>query len=623
VLETYPRDELFQIAEDMLLRFALTILDLGERPRVRVLPRRDTFERFVSVLVYVPRERYDSPARAAIGRLLASAFNGRVASFAPFFPEGPVVRVHFMIAREDRDLAHPERAFLESAVSRQVETWTDRLREALAAGHDPVKARALFGKYGTAFSAAYREAFMPAAAVLDIAVIEALSSQAPLGVDFASAGEGDNNAVRLKLWSKGRPIPLSERVPVLEHMGFTVVDESTYQVVLGDDHSADFWLHDIELRITGEAVDIEAIKPRLDACFAAVMGGAAEDDGYNALVLAAGLGWRDVALMRCLSRYLRQICLPYSQDYMWATHVKHAAIAERIVALFAVRFDPGLAASPEERSKQEAAIHAEIEAGLARVESLGEDRIIRHFVNAVEAATRTNFYQHLSPYPLLGESRGGEWSEEAGPPPTAPTPVPDPSPQGGRELERPIAVKFDSRKISAMPLPRPWREIFLCSPRLEAVHMRFGPVARGGIRWSDRPQDFRTEVLGLVKAQQVKNAVIVPVGAKGGFVPKRLPRGNREAIQSEGVATYRIFMSTLLDMTDNLDLKGIVPPKGVVRHEGDDPYLVVAADKGTATFSDIANEIARAHGFWLDDAFASGGSAGYEHKKMGITARGA
>jgi len=587
ILETYPRDELFQIAEDLLLRFALAIVELSERPRVRVLPRRDTFERFVSVLVYVPRDRYGSAARAAIGKLLAAAYHGRIAAFTPFFPEGPVARVHFIVAREDGELAHPDRAELEAAITRLVKTWQDGLLEALSVAHDPAKVRALFAVYGEAFSEAYREAFTPDVAVKDIAAIEVLSPAAPIGVDFEPRDGEDGTAAHLKIWSHGRPIPLSERVPMLEHMGFTVMDETTYHVAAGG--GTHVWLHDMQLdRIGGGAVDIAAAKPRLDACFAAVMRGEAESDGYNALVLAAGLNWREAALMRTLSRYLRQLNLPYSQGYMWATHVKHAGIAERIVALFATRFDPHIAVSPAAREERQAAIAAEIEAGLSKVESLDEDRIIRHFVNVVQAALRTNFYQNDSGQP-----------------------------------KRTIAVKFDSRAITAMPLPRPRYEMFLCSPRLEAVHLRFGPVARGGIRWSDRPQDFRTEVLGLVKAQQVKNAVIVPVGAKGGFVPKRLPVGNREAIQAEGVATYRLFMSTMLDLTDNLDLTGVIPLKDVVRHDGDDPYLVVAADKGTATFSDIANEVARQHGFWLDDAFASGGSHGYDHKRMGITARGA
>jgi glutamate dehydrogenase len=590
VLDTYPRDELFQIDEDTLFHFASIILQLNERPRVRVLPRFDWFERFVSVLVYVPREPYGSGARATIGRLLATAFNGEIASFVPFFPEGPLVRVHFIIAGTDGPLAHPDRARLETDVSRLMKTWPDVLLEALAVIHDPIAARDVFARYGEAFSATYRDAFPAATAVEDIATIEAMSADAPLGVEFQRGDGHDGGAARLKLWSHGRPLPLSERVPVLEHMGFTVVDESTYHAEPAGRRASQFWLHDMQLAFIGEgAAEFESARPRLDDCFGAVMYGDAENDGYNALVLVAGLSWRQVALVRTLSRYLRQIGVPYSQDYMWATLVKHAGLAARISALFEARFDPHMESSPEQREERQAAMLAEIDARLAEVGSLDEDRILRHFVNAVQSALRTNYYQ--------ADGRG------------AAKPV--------------IAVKFDSRKVDGMPLPRPRFEIFLCSPRLEAVHLRFGPVARGGIRWSDRPQDFRTEVLGLVKAQQVKNAVIVPVGAKGGFVPKRLPAGNRDAIQNEGIATYRIFMSTMLDMTDNLDLERVVPPADLVRHDGDDPYLVVAADKGTATFSDIANEIAREHGFWLDDAFASGGSAGYDHKKMGITARGA
>jgi glutamate dehydrogenase len=597
LLETYPRDELFQIDEDTLLKSALTILQLNERPRVRVLPRRDAFERFVSVLVYVPRDRYDAAACAAIGDELATAFNGKLASFVPFFLEEPMVRVQFMIARRDRngrpvELAHPPRRQLEAAVTQLVKTWADELSDALEQAHDPVHARFLFSMYATAFSPAYREAFDAEVAVDDIAAIESLSSEVPLSVDFQPAESGYRSGASLKVWSFGRPIPLSERVPVLEHMGFIVVDESTYNIETGSGDHPQAWLHAMQLERRGSAgVDGEAAKSRLDACFAAVMRGDAEDDGYNALVLAVGFGWREVALMRAISRYLRQIRVPYSQDYMWGTLLKHAPVAERIGALFAARFDPDLGISQDERGGRQAAIASEIEAKLNEVESLDEDHILRHFVNVVQSAVRTNFYQ-------AGRGNGET---------------------GGTA----VAIKLDSRKVDGMPLPRPQHEIFVCSPRLEAVHLRFGPVARGGIRWSDRPQDFRTEVLGLVKAQQVKNAVIVPVGAKGGFVPKRLPAGNRDAIQGEAIAVYRIFMSTLLDLTDNLDRQAVVPPARVIRYDADDPYLVVAADKGTATFSDIANDIAREHGFWLDDAFASGGSAGYDHKKMGITARGA
>ena len=590
VLESYPRDELFQIDEDTLYHFALAILQLVERPRVRVLPRRDRFDRFVSVLVFVPRDRYDSDVRKKIGDYLAAAYQGHVTAFYPFFPEGPLVRVHFIVGRGEDAPPDPGRATLDEAVGAIVRTWTDGLSDALAATYAPSKARALMKRYGEAFSQGYREAYAPLAAVGDIRAIELLSPGRPLGVDFHPRGQDDGNAIGLKVWSHDRPIPLSERVPVLENMGFRVVDELTYRIAVGGAQEPDVWFHDMVLtRADDGAVDLAACKTRLEALFLVVMSGGAESDGYNTLVLSAGLMWREVALVRAVSRYLRQIRVPYSQDYMWATLVKHAGIAADLVRLFHARFDPSRGPADQARGAREAAVAAAIESALQQVESLDEDRILRHFVAAIAAAVRTNFYQ----------------IDAGGMPKTE------------------ISIKLASRTLAAVPLPKPLYEIFIYSPRLEAVHLRFGKVARGGIRWSDRPQDFRTEILGLVKAQQVKNAVIVPVGAKGGFVPKLLPKGPREAVLEEGTAAYRLFMSALLDITDNLGDAGVLAPANVVRHDDDDPYLVVAADKGTATFSDIANAIADQHGFWLSDAFASGGSAGYDHKKMGITARGA
>src|ERR1700719_1502224 len=591
VLETYPRDELFQIDEGLLYHFALAILQLGDRPRVRVLPRRDRFDRFVSVLVFVPRERYDSAIRALIGDYLSTAFNGHVRAFYPFFAEGPLVRVHFIIGRAEGEVPNPDQATLDRAVEIIVRSWIDGLNEALAAGYDAGKAHTLAARYRGAFPIDYREVYAPAMAVGDIRVVELLTPERPLGVDFYRPGGASAARAGLKVFSQSRPISLSERVPVLEDMGFRVVDARTYHIKPED--AAEVWFHDMELEsASGEPIDLGALEQRLAACFLVVMGKRAESDGYNALVLVAGLGWRDVALIRTISRFLRQIRVPYSQGYMWATLRKHCAIAAQIVTLFHTRFDPHLPASDDERAAREAEIASAIATALQAVESLDEARILRHFVNAVQAAIRTNFYQL---------DRDGQPKDV-------------------------VATKFSSRKVDGMPLPRPLYEIFVYSPRFEAVHLRFGKVARGGIRWSDRPQDFRTEILGLVKAQNVKNAVIVPVGAKGGFVPKYLPvGGTREAIQAEGIATYKIFISTLLDITDNIGpgTAGVIPPVDVVRKEGDDPYLVVAADKGTATFSDIANDIAIAHDFWLGDAFASGGSAGYDHKKIGITARGA
>src|ERR1700730_9790437 len=595
VLEDYPRDELFQIDEDTLLKFALTVLQLDERPRVRVLPRRDLFNRFESILVYVQRDRYDGNVRRRIGDYFAQAFNGRVSAFYPFFPEGPLVRVHFIIALREGAPPPPDRDRLEREVEAIVRTWIDALGDELAQIYDPATARALLERYGDAFSQGYREAYVPLDAVADIRRIEGLSPGRPLAVDFHRRAGDPGGCVGLKIWNKVRAIAPPEPRPVLEHMGCKVVDERTYQIVRKPPGSADVWFHDMLLeRADGRALDLDAGKRALEASFLVVMGGTAENDGYNALVLAGGLMWREVALIRCISRFLRQIRVSYSQDYMWATLVKHAAISVEITRLFATRFDPRLLISREERRACEAEISGAIDGALQNVQSLDEDRIIRHFVHAVQSAVRTNFYQI--------DSDG--------------------------QPKQLIAIKFASRTLAAVPPPKPLYEIFVYSPRVEGVHLRFGKVARGGIRWSDRPQDFRTEVLGLVKAQQVKNAVIVPVGAKGGFVPKFLSRliaagATREMVQAEGTAAYELFVSTLLDITDNLDGARVITQDNVVRHDDDDPYLVVAADKGTATFSDLANGIAQKHGFWLDDAFASGGSAGYDHKKMGITARGA
>jgi glutamate dehydrogenase len=588
VLEQYPRDELFQIDEETLFNFALAILQLEERPRVRVLARRDRFDRFVSTLVFVPRERYDSHIRVKIGEYLARAFNGRVSAFYPFFPgEGPLVRVHFIIGRSGGAVPELDRATLEREVSAIIRTWSDGLSRALELVSPPDKARELFNRYRDAFSEGFHEAYAPTVAAGDIRVIEGLSEDRPLGVDFHHRLEEEQRAVGLKVWTFARPLPLSERVPVLENMGFRVVDERTYKVE--PKGGTPVWLHDMLLeRADGAMIDLDSGKGRLESAFLMVMRGIAENDGYNALTLHGGLGWRDVALIRAVSRFLRQIGVPYSQDYMWTTLVKHAGIAAEVVELFHTRFDPR---AEEHRRARQNAITAHIEEGLQKVESLDEDRILSRFVNAVQSAIRTNYFQ----------------TENDG------------------QLKPLISLKFESRKLTDLPLPRPLFEIFVYSPRVEGVHMRFGKVARGGIRWSDRPQDFRTEILGLVKAQQVKNAVIVPVGAKGGFVPKLMPKGaSRDVAQAEGIATYKLFISALLDITDNIAPDGkIIRPSSVVHHDDDDPYLVVAADKGTATFSDIANAISAEHDFWLGDAFASGGSAGYDHKVMGITARGA
>ncbi|MDO9428837.1 MAG: NAD-glutamate dehydrogenase [Methylobacterium sp.] len=588
VLETYPRDDLFQIDLDRLYRFTLAIGSLAEGPRIRVLSRPDRFGRFVSLLVYVPKDRYDSQVRARIGLYLAKAYGGRFSASYPDFPEGPLARTHYIIGLPEDGAAERDPAALEAGIGALVRTWGDDLRLALSEAMPGRQARALAARYTDAFSAAYRENFAPAVAIGDIAVLEALSEARPRAVDIGRRDTDPAHQIRLKVFSRGASLSLSDRVPALENLGFRVINERTYRIRTGDGpDAAQVWLHDMLLeRATGAPIDRDRLEAPLEAALLAVAAGDAESDGYNRLVLEAELGWRDVALLRGLGRYLRQLRVRYGQDYLAATLSQHPAIATRIVALFHSRFDP----AGQDHAAREAAIRAEIETALSDVTSLDEDRILRRFVNLVEAAVRTNFFQTRD--------------------------------DGG--MRETIAFKFACSKVSGMPLPRPFFEIFVYAPRLEGVHLRYGYVARGGLRWSDRPEDFRTEILGLVKAQQVKNAVIVPVGAKGGFFPKRLPpASDREAWLAEGTESYRVFIRTLLELTDNIVDDAIRPPADTVRHDSDDAYLVVAADKGTATFSDIANALSLERGHWLGDAFASGGSQGYDHKRMGITARGA
>ena len=580
VLENYPRDELFQVDDETLFRFAIAIMNLSERPRIRVLARVDEFDRFVSVLVFIPKDRYDTDVRRRVGAYLAAVFDGHVSAAYPTYPEGPLARTQFIIGRAEGPTPSPSQEMLEAGVAAIARTWADGLREALAAD-----GRALFARYAEAFSAAYREAFTPVEATADIAILERLSEAEPRAIDLYRRERDAATRANLRLFSRGQGLTLSERVPLLENLGFAVINERTYRISpQGGSEEAAIWLHDMALeRADGGAMVLDEIRAPIEETLLALFAGRAESDGFNRLVLAAGLPWRDVALLRTLGRYLRQLQAPYGPAYIAAALARQGAIAARIVALFRARFDPAGAGDVE-------AIAGEIEAALADVASLDDDRILRRCVNLVRAAVRTNFFQR--------EADGS-----------------------ARET---IAIKFACAEVEGMPRPRPLFEIFVYCPRVEGLHLRFGRVARGGLRWSDRPQDYRTEVLGLVKAQQVKNAVIVPVGAKGGFFPQRLPpASDRAAWMAEGTASYRVFVRALLELTDNIVAGAIVPPAETVRLDADDPYLVVAADKGTATFSDVANELSVSHGFWLGDAFASGGSHGYDHKGMGITARGA
>ncbi|GJD63267.1 NAD-glutamate dehydrogenase [Methylobacterium frigidaeris] len=585
VLETYPRDDLFQIEPGLLLRFALAIVSLADRPRVRVLARPDKFGRFVSLIAYLPKDRTDARLQARIGAYLAEALGGRLSAIAPDYPEGPLARLHVIVATPGAP-DEIDAGQLEAGIADLARTWADSLREALGAARGG-DARGLAAVYADAFPAGYREMYAGAQALPDIAILERISEGQPRAVDlFRRPGDPDTR-IGLKVFSRGTALPLSERVPVLENLGFRVIEERSYRLK-PEGAGARVWLHDMVLeRAGGGAIDVAAVEGPVEAALLALARDLAESDAYNRLVLEAGLGWRDVALVRALGRYLRQLRIRYGQDYLAATLSRHPGLARRLVALFYARFDPRL---DGDRAAAQEAVRTEIEADLAQVTSLDEDRILRRFVNLVEAAQRTNFFQ-------IGRN---------GLPPET------------------IAFKFRCAKVDSMPLPRPLFEIFVYSPRVEGVHLRFGYIARGGLRWSDRPEDFRTEVLGLVKAQQVKNAVIVPVGAKGGFFPKRLPpASDRQAWMQEGTESYRIFIRTLLSLTDNIVDGKILPPPATVRHDDADAYLVVAADKGTATFSDVANALSLEAHHWLGDAFASGGSQGYDHKQMGITARGA
>lgn len=588
VMENFPRDELFQIDRDSLYEFGIAILQLAEHPRVRVLARPDKFDRYVSILCFVPRDRYTTEVRLNIGTYFASAFEGRMSAWYLTYPEGPLARLHFIIGRDKGKTPVLDQEELEKAVADIIRTWPDSLRDAFKAKFAPEKARLMGERYALAFHGGYKEVYNAESALSDVIKLETVTEAEDTAISFFQSAEGQLDRMSLKVYHLGSPIPLSARVPLLENMGFRVINERTYRLTPADLPMS--YLHEMTLKTTKEQEVLltDDLQQRLEALFLAIWKGRAENDGYNSLALTAGLGWRDIAVVRALSRYLRQAGIRFSEDYMWTTLNNYPEITANLVKLFHRRFMPSI--NKKDRADSVAQIEEQISAALESVTSLDDDRILRRFKNVIKSILRTNFYQ---------VDRNGQ------PKPT-------------------FSFKINSRKIEELPQPRPFREIFVYSPRVEGVHLRFGMVARGGLRWSDRPQDFRTEVLGLVKAQQVKNAVIVPVGAKGGFVPKNLPpMSDREAWFKEGTESYKVFINALLDVTDNLVDDTIKPPHGVERYDEDDPYLVVAADKGTATFSDTANAISDERHFWLSDAFASGGSAGYDHKKMGITARGA
>jgi len=582
ILDVYPRDELFQIDTPTLTEHAIGILRLQERQRTRVFLRRDVFGRFTSALVFVPRERFNTELRLKIGEELMAVLDGQSVEFTPMLTDSPLARIHYLVRARERAPQNVALHALEARIARHTQRWEDHCTAEFLRIHGEGPGLALAHRHANAFPTAYREQFSPQVAVEDADILATLSATAPLAVKLYRPLDASPGALRLKVYSTAK-VALSDSLPVLEHLGARVLDEHPYRI--GHDGDAP-WIHDLGLQLP-PGTDLARVKQRFEELYVAAWRGEVENDDLNRLVLATDLDARAIGVLRAYTRYFKQLGFAYSQSYIEATLARNPQLTQTIVDLFMARFDP---AREEGREERQQALRRGIDAELSKVASLDEDRILRQFVSTLAATLRTNFWQRTAD----GQAKPY------------------------------LSFKLNPREVPGVPEPKPLFEIWVYSPRMEGVHLRGGRVARGGLRWSDRREDFRTEVLGLVKAQQVKNTVIVPVGSKGGFVLKNPPPAtDREAYLAEGVACYQTFLRGLLDLTDNIAKGATVPPVQVVRHDGDDPYLVVAADKGTATFSDIANGVSAEYGFWLGDAFASGGSVGYDHKKMGITARGA
>ncbi|MFY9932800.1 MAG: NAD-glutamate dehydrogenase [Streptosporangiaceae bacterium] len=585
ILEDYPREELFEISAEELTPIALGVLRLSERKQTRLFLRRDRYGRYMSCLVYLPRDRYTTKVRLRAQGILAEALHGASVDYSANVGDSALARL-YVVVRAKRGQAVPQvdAGVLERKLAAAVRSWDEDVAAEAIRVLGEEGAQPLLDLAATGIPETYKADVSARDAVDDLSTMLKLRTS---GTEFAVRLVQEPDRWTLVVYRLGTPITLSDVLPQLQHMGLEVVDEHPYQFTAGT-QAASFWVYEFGLRPPAVAATA-SLRQIFEDALTALWFGQTEDDGFNALVLTAGLTWREVTLLRACAKYMRQGGMRFSEDYVQRVLRSNGAITRLLVRLFESRFDPDRQSGVAERCE---AITEEIRGQLDDVTSLDADRILRSYLALIEATLRTNYYKKDSP--------------------------------GGIEGPRTLTLKLNPENLPGLTFPRPKYEIFVYSPRLEAVHLRFGRVARGGLRWSDRQEDFRTEVLGLVKAQEVKNAVIVPAGAKGGFVCKRLPDpSDREAYQAEVLACYQTFIASMLDVTDNIVGDKVVPPSGVVRRDGDDPYLVVAADKGTATFSDTANEIAARYGFWLGDAFASGGSEGYDHKKMGITARGA
>ena len=587
IINTYPRDELFNASIADLARTTIGIMNLQDRRRVKFFLRRDKFRRFFSCLVFVPKEKYTTAVRRRIEAILKEAFGGSSVDSSVKIADSALARVHIVVRTRSGDRPHISIQKIEAQIANVVITWADRLRDELSDKFGQDVAGDLYRRYQDVFPLGYREDVLPSEACSDITRIEnMLAKNTRRSVELYTPEGGESGHMHCMLYGFDEPLALSAVMPLLEDMGVDVYTEHPYELRLPSGQS--FWIQDFQLRHgLGASLDVAVVASRFEDCFLQVLEGHAETDGLNRLILSARLDWRQTALLRCYAKHMQQLGIPFSQAYMEDVLVAHSKLVRRLIEQFETQFDPTLP-----KGKREAAlisIGQGIERSVAKARNVDEDRILNAFAEAVSATLRTNYFQ---------TNEDGSYKPY-------------------------FSIKLDPSQLREAPFPRPKFEVFVYSPDVEGVHLRAGDIARGGIRWSDRREDFRTEVLGLMKAQVVKNTVIVPTGAKGGFFPKRPPAGDRDAILKFAIDCYKTFVSGLLDITDNVIEGKVVTPKDVVRRDGEDPYLVVAADKGTAKFSDIANGISESYNFWLDDAFASGGSAGYDHKKMGITARGA
>lgn len=591
VLEVLPRDDLFQTPVDELFSTVMSIVQIQERNKIRVFLRKDPYGRFCYCLAYVPRDIYSTEVRQKIQQVLMDRLKATDCEFWTFFSESVLARVQLILRVDPKNRLDIDPLLLEKEVVQACRSWQDDYAALTIESFGEAHGTNVLADFPKGFPAGYRERFAAHSAVVDMQHLLSLNEKNPLVMSFYQPlGQvSGQRMLHCKLYHADTPLALSDVLPILENLGLRVLGEFPYR--LRHNSGREFWIHDFAFTAAeGMELDIQQLNDTLQDAFVHIVRGDAENDGFNRLVLTAGLPWRDVALLRAYARYMKQIRLGFDLGYIASTLNNHADIARELTRLFKTRFYLARKLTGDDLGDKQQRLEQAILSALDDVQVLNEDRILRRYLDLIKATLRTNFYQT--------DANGHNKSY--------------------------FSFKFNPHLIPELPKPVPKFEIFVYSPRVEGVHLRFGNVARGGLRWSDREEDFRTEVLGLVKAQQVKNSVIVPVGAKGGFLPRRLPLGgSRDEIAAEGIACYRIFISGLLDITDNLKDGALVPPANVVRHDDDDPYLVVAADKGTATFSDIANGIAIDYGFWLGDAFASGGSAGYDHKKMGITAKGA